>query len=87
MAPISSWMRLVSRSIWTPSASMWSRSILASSTWWSSKRLAGASHGRSSRRPAGLGRMRRSTGAEADNQVLQAESLTSTTCGDAVGTR
>jgi hypothetical protein len=38
MAPISSWMRLVSRSIWMPSASMWSSSILASSAWWSSKR-------------------------------------------------
>jgi hypothetical protein len=30
--------------------------------------------------------MRRSTGAEADNQVLQAGSLTSTTREDAVGT-
>jgi hypothetical protein len=30
--------------------------------------------------------MRRSTGAEADNQVLKCESLTSTTCEDAVGT-
>src|SRR5215207_6811033 len=38
MAPISSSMRLVSRSIWTPSASIWSRSIRASSAWWSSKR-------------------------------------------------
>ena len=38
MAPISSWLRLVSRSIGMPSASMWSRRILASSAWWSSKR-------------------------------------------------
>jgi hypothetical protein len=38
MAPISSWMRLVSRSIWMPSASMWSSGILASSAWWPSKR-------------------------------------------------
>ena len=38
MAPISSWMRLVSLSMWTPSASIWSRSIRASSAWWSLKR-------------------------------------------------
>jgi hypothetical protein len=38
MAPISSWMRLVSRSIWTPSPSIWSSSIRASSAWWSLKR-------------------------------------------------
>jgi len=47
--------------------------------------LAGAFHGRSTRRPAGRGPCAAPLAAEADNQVLKAEDLTSTTGEDAVG--